>query len=114
MPVLNLDEVKPGMTLAKSVFTHQERLLLEAGRRLTERHLHIFKSWGVAAVEVKGAAAGEGAAPAEAPESDPPDAALREKFSDVLSDPVMQAIMEAAARQRAARARRRKGRHGRG
>jgi hypothetical protein len=113
MPILNLDEVKPGMTLAKAVYTHPERLLLEVGRRLTEKHLRIFKSWGVAAVEVKESAAGEGASQAAAAPTDPPDDALREKFSDLLGDPVMRAIMEAAARQSAGRARRRKSRDGR-
>ncbi len=113
MPILNLDEVKPGMTLAKAVYTQPERLLLEAGRRLTEKHLRIFKSWGVAAVEVKESAAGEGASQAAAPLPEPPDDALREKFSAVLDDPVMREIMEAAARQTAGRARRRKVRYGR-
>jgi hypothetical protein len=113
MPILNLDEVKPGMTLAKAVYTHPERLLLEAGRRLTEKHLRIFKSWGVDSVEVKESAAGEGVSLSAAVPLAPPDDALRERFSDVLGDPVMRAIMEAAARQMAGRERRRKARHGR-
>lgn len=114
MPILNLEEVKPGMTLAKAVHTHPERPLLEAGRRLTEKHLRIFKSWGVATVEVKESAAGEGASLAAAAPAEPPDDRLREKFSNVLGDPVMREIMEAAARQTADRERRRKARHGGG
>ncbi|MCU0559503.1 MAG: hypothetical protein MUD16_04845 [Desulfobacterales bacterium] len=114
MPTLNLDEVKPGMTLARPVYTHPERLLLEAGRRLTEKHLRIFKTWGVAAVEVKESAAGEGASQAAAPSADVPDDRLRAKFADLLGDPVMRAIMEAAARQSAGRSRRRNTPHGNG
>lgn len=113
MPILNLDEVKPGMTLARAVTTHPERTLLEAGRRLTDKHLRIFKSWGVATVDVKEAAVGGEPALRTAPPAEPPDDRLQEKFSDVLDDPVMREIMEAAARQIAGRTRRREGRHGR-
>ena len=95
---LTVDELKPGMILAKPVYNHQELLLLDAGVKLTERNIRIFKSWGVAAVWVKG---------------DPPDTRsenagvetdtgkfieleLRQKFADVLDDPVMLEIMKAA------------------
>jgi len=34
MPILILDDVKPGMTLAQPVYTHQDRLLLETGHEM--------------------------------------------------------------------------------
>jgi hypothetical protein len=115
MPILTLDDVKPGMTLAQAVYTHQDRLLLEAGRRISEKHVRIFKSWGVAAVAVKGSAAGDGSTSrgADSPAPGVPDAAFRARFAGVLDDPVMVAIMEAAARHRVGRDRKRKVRHGR-
>jgi hypothetical protein len=114
MPTLILDDVKPGMTLAQPVYTHQDRLLLEAGRRISEKHRRIFKSWGVAAVAVKGSAAGDGSTSmgADVPPGVPDDA-FRARFAGVLDDPVMVAIMEAAARHLAGRGRKRKVRHGR-
>ena len=115
MPILNLDDVKPGMTLAQPVYTHQDRLLLEAGRRVSEKHLRIFKSWGVATVAVKGSAAGDGSASigADVSAAGVADDAFRARFAGLLEDPVMVAIMEAAARHLAGRDRKRKVRHGR-
>jgi hypothetical protein len=115
MPTLTLDDVKPGMNLAQPVYTHQDRLLLDAGRRISEKHLRIFKSWGVATVAVKGSAAGDGSTSmgADEPATGAPDDAFRDRFAGVLGDPVMVAIMEAAARHLAGRNRKRKARHGR-
>jgi hypothetical protein len=91
------------------------RLLLETGRRISEKHLRIFKSWGVAVVAVKGSAAGDGSTclGADVPAPGVLDDAFRERFAGALDDPVMVAIMEAAARHLAGRGRKRKVRHGR-
>jgi hypothetical protein len=115
MPILILDDVKPGMTLAQPVYTHQDRLLLEAGRRVSEKHLRIFKSWGVATVAVKGSAAADGSTSrgADVPAPGEADEAFRARFAGLIDDPVMVAIMEAAARHLAGRNRKRKVRHGR-
>ncbi|MBI5579450.1 MAG: hypothetical protein HY895_09885 [Deltaproteobacteria bacterium] len=115
MPILTLDDVKPGMTLAQPVYTHQDRLLLETGRRISEKHLRIFKSWGVAAVAVKGGAAGDESTGMGVglPAAEAPDDALRARFAGVLDDPVMAAIMEAAGRHLAGHGRKKKVRHGR-
>jgi hypothetical protein len=47
------------------------------------------------------------------PATGAPDDAFRDRFAGVLDDPVMVAIMEAAARHLAGRNRKRKARHGR-
>jgi hypothetical protein len=47
------------------------------------------------------------------PAAEAPDDALQARFAGVLDDPVMVAIMEAAARHLAGRGRKRKVRHGR-
>jgi hypothetical protein len=110
MPILSLEDARPGMVLAEPVATHQGRLLMEAGRRLTERSLRVFKSWGVAAVTVKGGGPRRGARP----ESPPPgiEERLRARFADELKDEVMAAVMEAACRQLARRGRKKRARHG--
>jgi hypothetical protein len=115
MPLLNLDDVKPGMALAAAVRNHQDQLLLDAGRRVTEKSLRIFKSWGIRRVAVQFEPAsgdpGEGAvaaAPATAIEEE-----LRARFGDALTDPVMAAILQAACRLLSARQRKKKAADGR-
>jgi molybdopterin biosynthesis enzyme len=115
MPIVNLDEVKPGMTLAEAVRNHQDQLLLDAGRRITEKSLRIFKSWGIRRVAVKpgpdvGATGDDGGSP-RLPEAI--DQELRKRFADVLTDPLMAAIMQAAAHQLALRQPKKKSAHGR-
>jgi hypothetical protein len=115
MLLLNLDDVKPGMTLTEAVRNHQDQLLLDAGRRITEKSIRIFKSWGIRRVAVKfepaGGDPGEGVAaalPATAIEAD-----LRERFGDGLTEPLMAAILQAACRQLSARQRKKKTGNGR-
>ena len=115
MPILNLDDVKPGMTLAEAVRNHQDQLLLDAGRRITEKSIRIFKSWGIRRLAVKPGptvgGAGEDAVAAGL--TAVVDAELRERFAEVTADPLMAAIMQAAARQLAARPPRKKTGYGR-
>ena len=47
MHLIDLDKAKAGMTLAKSVSTLQDMLLLKPDVRLTEKNIHILKSWGI-------------------------------------------------------------------
>jgi hypothetical protein len=105
MPIVNIDDIQPGMLLAEAVRNHQDQLLLESGRRITEKSIRVFKSWGIRRINVKlgssldepgGGAAASGLPPAI-------DDALKERFSDVAADPLMAAIMQAAARQLAVR-----------
>ncbi len=54
MGKLNLDELKVGMKLAAPVTDPSGRLLLPAGNEITEKHLRIFKAWGVTEADVVG------------------------------------------------------------
>jgi hypothetical protein len=110
MPILNLDDVTPGMTLVEAVRNHQDQLLLDGGRRITEKSIRIFKSWGIRRVTVNfgptGDDPGDGvAAPGLATAI---EEGLRARFADGLTDPLMVAIMQAAGRQLAARQRKKK------
>jgi NAD(P)H-hydrate repair Nnr-like enzyme with NAD(P)H-hydrate epimerase domain len=105
MAILNIDDVKAGMTLAEAVRNHQDQLLLDRGRRITEKSIRIFKSWGIRRVAVTsgpvGDDPGDGLAAAELTSA--VEEVLRARFVDHLNDPLMVAIMQAAGRQLAVR-----------
>jgi len=52
--LLNLEDVQPGMVLAGDVTDDRGRLLLRRGNALTEKHLRIFKTWGVTQIDIEG------------------------------------------------------------
>ena len=54
MGKLNLDDVKPGMTLAADVETQDGRLLLPKGTGLEEKHLQLFHTWGISELDIVG------------------------------------------------------------
>lgn len=115
MTVLAIDELKPGMVLAEAVRNHQDQLLLDAGRKVTAKNIRVFKSWGIRRVAVRSVTAGEIAARGGAATAAPAalDESLRARFADVLRDPLMVDIMQAAGRQLAARQPRKKAGNGR-
>ena len=98
---LGVIDLKPGMILEQAVKNHQGVLLLEAGARITKKNVRIFKSWGVTEVFVKGdmtrVTDSDGTPDPLINESD--EIQLKEKFADVLDDPVMVEIFNAARRQ---------------
>ena len=85
------------MILAKPVYNHQELLLLEAGVKITEKNIRMFKSWGVSKVWVKGESSddAEGDMGFEDQVREEMEMKLRERFADVLDDPIMLEIMRA-------------------
>ena len=98
---VRLDNLKPGMILAQPVRNHQGVLLLEAGARISKKNIRIFKSWGVLEVSVKGIVA-ENQDRIEDTELRVKASIvkeLKEKFCDVLDDPVMVEIFNAASKQ---------------
>jgi hypothetical protein len=114
MLVIAIEELEPEMMLAEAVRNHQGQLLLEAGRKVTERTIRVFKSWGIRRVAIQAGSAGadnpfvagDGASAAV-------DEALLARFADVLHDPIMVAIMQAIGRQIASRRAGKKSRDGR-
>ena len=98
---VGVDDLKPGMILTHPVHNHQGVLLLEAGAKITRKQIRIFKSWGISRVQIRGAAAEANRAEEAAEQSfkENIEAQLREKFGDVMHDPVMVEIFKAARRQ---------------
>ena len=98
---LKITALKPGMVLARSVYNQQDLLLLEKGTALTKKRIWMIKTWGIDQVSVKGGGQKDEAA-ADAVEVETYESIeneLQAKFADVLDDPIMEAIMKAAARQ---------------
>ncbi|MEJ2163886.1 MAG: hypothetical protein P8X90_00055 [Desulfobacterales bacterium] len=95
---LKIDDLKPGMILDKPVRNRQGVLLLEAGARITTKNIRIFKSWGVQEVAVTGDRSDSKGADKDAAiqREEAIDKQLKERFSNVLDDPVMVAIFKAA------------------
>ena len=94
------EKLKTGMILAKTVYNHQDLLLLEAGTRLKEKNIRMFKSWGVSYVWVKGDAPDTQARSrrSKVESATSIEAGLNQKFADVIDDPIMAAIKQAAGR----------------
>ena len=97
---LKIEDLKPGMILAQPVRNHQGILLLEAGSRITKKNIRIFKSWGVTEIVIKGklSEAKGNTAINEIRVEESVEMQLKEKFSDVLDDPVMVEIYNAASK----------------
>jgi hypothetical protein len=89
------------MILARPVRNRQGVLLLEAGARITDKSIRIFKSWGVNEFAVKGNLPDSTGSVGNTggPKKESIENQLRDKFSDVLDDPVMVAIYEAASKR---------------
>jgi len=98
---LKIDELKPGMILARPVYNQQDLLLLESDTPLTRKRIWMLKTWGINQVSVKGKSEDDGETIYET-ESETRETIEREleaKFADVINDPVMIEIMKAAGRQ---------------
>lgn len=101
MILLKIDQLKPGMILAESVYNQQELLLFEKGISLTKKRIWTLKTWGIRQVRIKGGQKGHSLTASE-PEGKTKESienTLQEKFADVLNEPVMAAIMKAASQQ---------------
>jgi hypothetical protein len=95
---LSIENIKSGMILAQPVHNRQGVLLLEAGAKITQKSIRIFKSWGINEITVKGdrSDSKDPVGDSEIQGKEPIEKQLKEKFSDVLDDPVMNAIFKAA------------------
>ena len=98
---LKIDALKPGMVLARSVYNQQDLLLLEKGTALTQKRIWMLKTWGIDQISVKGQSQKDAASVSEVEfeTRESIEKELRDKFADVIDEPVMQAIMKAAGRQ---------------
>lgn len=54
MGLLNIDNLEVGMVLASDVKDRNGRMLLGAGAELTQKHMTVFRTWGVIDVDIAG------------------------------------------------------------
>lgn len=54
MALINIDHIEPGMILAGEVRDINGRLLCNAGVEINEKHIKIFRTWGVTEADIKG------------------------------------------------------------
>ena len=59
MAIITIDNLAVGMMLRSNVCDRSGRLLLPAGNELTEKHLRIFRTWGVIEADILGDDSGE-------------------------------------------------------
>ena len=55
-----LDELVPGMVLAENAVHLNGRVLLSAGSCLTEKHIKVFKTWGLTEAVIRGGGEADG------------------------------------------------------
>jgi len=97
LAIVHIDNLTPGMVLKSSVCDRSGRLLLPEEVELTEKHLHIFRAWGVLDADIACESEAEGVALQAAEEIDPEalaaaEAALKPLF--MHNDPEHPAIKE--------------------
>jgi hypothetical protein len=101
MIFLELEKLRCEMILAKPVYNLEGVLLLDQGTELNEKEIWIMKSWGVDRVWIEGGPEQEKEIEIE-PEKEKQYAIqeeLKEKFSEVLGDRVMEEVMRVARKQ---------------
>lgn len=54
MITVSLKDITPGMVLANAATDRNNRVLLAEGATLTEKHIKVFKTWGVTHVQIEG------------------------------------------------------------
>lgn len=58
MGAVAIDNIETGMVLASDVHDRSGRMLLGAGATLTQKHLTIFRTWGVLEADIAGQGSG--------------------------------------------------------
>ncbi|MBK1718965.1 hypothetical protein [Thiocystis violacea] len=49
---MRIEDIQPGMRLAKDIHDPHGHILMRAGLAITERQIRAFKSWGIHEVEI--------------------------------------------------------------
>ena len=54
MGILNINDIKEGMTLAADVKNKHGNIMIKQGMSLSEKHIMLLKAWGIAEADVEG------------------------------------------------------------
>lgn len=97
MSRINIANLKSGMVLTSPVMTPSGNILLKEGVLITDKHIGIFKKWGVWEVEIQGNETNDGADTNSGPIAGEMlqeiDGRLKERFPFAGENPVMMEIM---------------------
>ena len=53
MGIINLEDIQVGMALAGDIKERSGRILLTGGSEITDKHLRVFKMWGITEADIK-------------------------------------------------------------
>jgi HD-like signal output (HDOD) protein len=94
MVSVSVNKASPGMVLDEDVLDQKGRFLFRAGQAITEKHIRIFKIWGVTEVRIQGEEESDAPSPRETTSSLPEETLaaaeeeVRKRFEDnSLDDP---------------------------
>ena len=97
MSRINVSNLKSGMVLTAPVITSSGNILLKEGVEITEKHIGIFKKWGIWEVNIQGNDSLEANAESlknfSEQELSDLDNKIRERFPFSEENPVMHEIM---------------------
>ena len=82
--------------MLKPATNHQGQVLLPAGAEIAEKHLRIFKTWGIGEIEVDSPDEGEDAVPLDPDEE---VARIHARFERTVGDPLAKRIMNALVKR---------------
>lgn len=100
MPLIDVDQILPGMVLSKNVNDTSGRLLLQAHTTLNEKHIRILRTWGVYQISVVGAEQAQASEAATRPTIVSIQQTIDQLFSSANREhPAMQAIYQLALAQ---------------
>jgi len=54
MGIINLEDIQIDMILASDIKERSGRVLLAEGSKISEKHLRVFKMWGITEADIKG------------------------------------------------------------
>lgn len=94
----SLNDLSPGMILSEDIHNFQGLLLLKKNTRLSDKNIHMLKSWGISSVRIVGKGTEKYNKNTKS-ENELKVSVLNEmkkKFSGLLEDPVMEEIMNTA------------------
>jgi hypothetical protein len=54
VPTITVDDLQPGMILKSDAVHHNGRVLLRGGITLQDKHIKMFKTWGLVSADIEG------------------------------------------------------------
>jgi hypothetical protein len=54
MGIINLEDIQVNMVLSKDIKDRSGRILLAGGSKINEKHLKVFRMWGITEADIQG------------------------------------------------------------